>query len=138
MAHIKKDRVFTTTEPLVGHMSGSPAEILQVWDMLRGDAHENQFLSVFSKRDSSHWDPLAEVALERQDQQIARAAGAAAFLIGLGYHSAVEVVEGVLLYMGQNLRQVLDDPKQDAGDLLGRGAATSLMIEIFKDQSKVL
>lgn len=138
VAHISKDRVFAVAEPLVGHMSGSPAEILQVWDMLRGDPHEIQFVGVLNKGDSNHWDPLAEVTLERQDQQIARAAGAAAFLIGLGYHSAVEVAEGVLLYMGQNLREVLNDPTQDAGHLLGGGAATSLMSELFNDQSKVL
>ncbi|WP_448106929.1 hypothetical protein [Pseudomonas azerbaijanoccidentalis] len=137
VAHVSKCRVATTTEPLVGHMSGSPAEILHIWDMLRGDTHEMQFIGTLNKRDASHWNPLINVSLERQDQQLARVAGAAAFLVGLGYHSAVEVVEGALLYMGQNLRQVLDTPTADAGLLFGDGAATDLMSELFKDQSAV-
>ncbi|WP_218227992.1 hypothetical protein [Pseudomonas sp. Irchel s3b2] len=137
IAHLSKDRVVATTEPLVGHMSGSPAEILQVWDMLRGDSHEMQFLGALNKREGDHWDPLSTVSLERQDQQLARVAGAAAFLVGLGYHSAVEVAEGTLSYMGQNLRAVLGNPKDDAGHLLGHGAATSLMSELFKEQSVV-
>jgi hypothetical protein len=135
VAHISKNRVVATTEPLVGHMSGSPAEILQVWDMLRGDGHEMQFLGALNKRDPNHWDPLINVSLERQDQQLARVAGTAAFLVGLGYHSAVEIAEGVFTYMGQNLRAALGDPKEDAGHLLGHGAATSLMSELFKEQS---
>jgi hypothetical protein len=137
VTHVSKLRVTTTTEPLVGHMSGSPAEIFQVWDMLREDTHEMQFLGTLNKRDPNHWNPLSNVSLGRQDQQVARVAGAAAFLVGLGYHSAVEVAEGTLLYMGQNLRQVLDDPTADAGFLFGDGAATGLMSELFKDQSTV-
>lgn len=137
VAHISNNRVLNTTEPLVAHMSGSPAEILQVWDMLRGDSREMQFLGTLNKADSTHWDPLRNIYLERQDQQLARAAGAAAFLVGLGYHSAVEVAEGTFLYMGQNLRQALDNQAQDAGHLIGHGAATSLMGELFKEQSSV-
>lgn len=137
VAHISKNRVLNTTEPLVAHMSGSPAEILQVWDMLRGDSREMQFLGTLNKTDSTHWDPLRNIYLERQDQQLARAAGAAAFLIGLGYHSAVEVAEGTFLYMGQNLRQALGNQAQDAGHLIGHGAATSLMGELLKEQSSV-
>ena len=138
VAHISNYRLLNTTEPLAGHMSGSPAEILQVWDMLRGDSHGAQYLGVQKNRDPNHWDPLADISLERQDQLLARAAGAAAFLIGLGYHSAVEVTEGVLLYMGQNLRKVLDEPTQDAAHLFGHGAATSLMNELIKGQSEVV
>ncbi|MEH6353719.1 hypothetical protein [Pseudomonas sp. 3JA] len=135
--HLSESRVLETTEPLVGHMSGSPVEILQVWDMLRGDAHDRQFLGRLQQKSSIDWEPLSNDTLERKDQKLARASGAAAFLIGMGYHSAVEVSEAVLLYMGQDLRQVLDDPAQDAAHLLGHGAATDLIEEMLKGQTVV-
>jgi hypothetical protein len=135
VAHISVDRVAATTEPLVGHMSGSPAEILQVWDMLLDDSHETQYLGTLKNKDEKDWNPMSHLSAERQDQQRARVAGASAFLVGLGYHSAVEVAEGALIYMGQNLRGALDAPSQDAGHVLGHGAATSLMTELFEDQA---
>ena len=121
VAYIDFDRVADTAEPLVGHMSGSPAEILQIWDMLRGDQLEYQFLT-------SH----------QQEQQLARAAGASAFLVGLGYHSAVEVLEGTLRYTGQSIRhnEILGAGQKDAGHLFGQGAATELMSEFFQAHTR--
>ncbi|OQS20456.1 hypothetical protein B0T41_21685 [Chromobacterium violaceum] len=115
--HIDINRVANTVEPMVAHMSGSPAEILQTWDMLRGESPEQQF-----------------VTPHEQEQQLARAAGASAFLIGLGYHSAVEVLEGTLKYTGQSIRHngVLHIGQRDAGHLFGQGAATDLMSEFFQ------
>lgn len=121
VAYIDFNRVADTVEPLVGHMSGSPAEILQVWDMLRGNQLEYQFLT-------SH----------QQEQQLARAAGASAFLVGLGYHSAVEVLEGTLRYTGQSIRhdEILGAGQKDAGHLFGQGAATDLMSEFFQAHTR--
>ena len=55
--------------------------------------------------------------------------------VALGYHSAVEVVEGTLAYLAQDLRSVLEMPKHDdAGYVLGNIAATKLIVELVKDQ----
>ena len=121
VAYIDFDRVADAVEPLVGHMSGSPAEILQTWDMLRGNQLEYQFLTSY-----------------QQEQQLARAAGASAFLVGLGYHSAVEVLEGTLRYTGQSIRHdgILGAGQNDAGHLFGHGAATDLMSEFFQAHTR--
>ena len=42
-ARIDERRVAATAEPFAGHMSGSPSEILQVWDMLVGVSPDEQF-----------------------------------------------------------------------------------------------
>lgn len=131
IAHISVDRIRDSIEPLAGHMSGSPVEILQVWDMLRGDAHELQFFDMISKGNLQ-----GDISMERKDQKLARASGAAAFLIGLGYHSAVEVSETILLYMGQTLRVILDKPEHDAAQVFGHGAATSLICELLEKQAR--
>lgn len=142
VAHIRRDRVDRTEEPLVGHMSGSPAEILQVWDMLRGVPANRQYVGVLDAhreaRESGHApiDPMTVLNPEQQQAHMARASGASAFLVGLGYHSAVEVLEGVLAYTGQNARSVLPSARQDAGHLFGRGAATDLLIELWTSTSK--
>ena len=114
-------RVTDTVEPLVAHMSGSPAEILQTWDMLRGSPLEYQYLTP-----------------HQEEQQLARAAGASAFLVGMGYHSAVEVLESTLRYMGQSIRHdgILAAGQRDAGYLFGQGAATDLMSEFFQAHTR--
>lgn len=142
VAHIRRDRVDRMEEPLVGHMSGSPAEILQVWDMLRGVPADRQYVGVLNAhqraRETGHesYDPMTVMNPDQQREHMARAAGASAFLVGLGYHSAVEVLEGVLAYTGQNARAALPSARQDAGHLFGRGAATDLLIELWTSTSK--
>jgi hypothetical protein len=140
VAHIRRDRVDGIEEPLVGHMSGSPAEILQVWDMLRGVEAERQYVGILrdQRQHPERTQPTAHLSLEEREQRLARAAGAGAFLVGLGYHSAVEVAEGVLAYTGQDARSALGSPRQDAGHLLGNGAATSLISELFEGQTRQL
>ena len=252
VAHISTDRVANTAEPFAGHMSGSPSEILQVWDMLLGVPPDEQFTFMedlrkedergnrklvgsialnkdlqkidedskerkqntgeyFAKRveecenearqhdetakqfdgkndarakfyrdlardyrrmaqgnrervekykkgaELSEGEALKEqkkaasdlkelterrVSFEtdpKRKERLARAAAAAAFLIGQGYHSAMEVAEGVLRYDGQNLRAVLQGDSdthknQDAGDMLYAGAATDLMMDLMQGQ----
>ena len=116
VAHINRNRVEETTEPLVGHMSGSPAEILQVWDLLRGETARQQYKTGTKDR--------------IKQPRMARPAGAAAFLIGQGYHSAVEVIEGILSYTGQYLRTVRGQ-REDAGQYFGGGAATDLILDML-------
>ncbi|WP_434571438.1 hypothetical protein [Pseudomonas sp. Z3-6] len=137
IAHISESRVLHTIEPLVGHMSVSPVEILQTWDVLRGDSNDEQFMGIIRKNDPVHEVSRGDVSRDRLDQKLARASGAAAFLIGVGYHSALEVSETILRYMGQDLRQALESPTQDAGSLLGSGAATSLINEMLKGAAAV-
>ncbi|AZF43526.1 hypothetical protein C4J87_3383 [Pseudomonas sp. R1-43-08] len=131
-------RVKETTEPLVGHMSASPSEILQAWDMLRGVSAHDQYVGALPDgpraQDGGTIMPMSVLAPAEQDQRYARAAGAGAFLVGLGYHSAVEVLEGTLVYTGQSIRAegTLDPSQRDSADVFGHGAATDLMSELFK------
>ncbi|KPG98778.1 hypothetical protein AEQ67_15020 [Pseudomonas sp. RIT-PI-q] len=140
---IRTPRVKETTEPLVGHMSGSPAEILQAWDMLRGERGEDQYVGSLARNNSFSNDeefvnPMSGKTSSDQTQRYARAAGASAFLLGLGYHTAVEVLEGTLGYTGQSIRTegVLSQSQRDAGDLFGQGAATDLISELLTANSE--
>lgn len=142
VAHIAENRVNGTVEPFAGHMSGSPAEILQTWDMLCGEPAEQQFVGTLHGRleaPTEHHDPMQMLSPAQQEQHRARAAGACAFLVGLGYHSAVEVIEGTLTYIGQSMRRhdVLGTGQRDAGHLFGQGAATELMSELFQGHQRV-
>lgn len=124
VAHLAFDRVADTEEPLVGHMSGSPAEILQVWDMLRGVESSRQFFLPEGKT-------VHDLPPEERDARLARAAGASGFLVALGYHSAVEVIEGTLLYTGQRIGDLVWRD-QDAAHLFGVDAATKLLNEMWE------
>lgn len=139
---ISTPRIKETTEPFVGHMSASPAEILQTWDMLRGVKGAEQFVGTLSRNSSRQegekfTHPMSDLTSAEQEQQYARAAGASAFLVGLGYHSAVEVLEGTLIYTGQSIRGegTLSQSQRDSGHLFGHGAATDLMTELFRDNT---
>lgn len=136
---ISTPRIKETTEPFVGHMSASPAEILQAWDMLCGVAGEDQYVGALTRNLARHEDekflhPLSDLTSAEQAQRYARAAGASAFLVGLGYHTAVEVLEGTLVYTGQNIRTegTLSQSQRDAAHVFGHGAATDLMTELFR------
>lgn len=137
-AHIREDRVMLTGEPLAGHMSGSPAEILHVFDLLAGADQARQYTGVMdAQRLLPTINPTrAQLSPQAIEDHHARAAAAGAFLVGLGYHSAVEVAEGILAYTGQDLRAALASPRQDAGSLLGQGAATALIDDLFRSFSK--
>jgi hypothetical protein len=103
--------------------------------MLRGEQSNDQYMRVLDnqRNNPSVWDPMQHLNEEVRAQHYARAAGAAAFLIGNGYHSAVEVTEGILSYTGQRMRspEILENGKKDAADLFGHGAATSLIGELL-------
>ncbi|MNU48652.1 hypothetical protein D3C71_375760 [compost metagenome] len=140
--NVSTPRVKETVEPFVGHMSASPAEILQAWDMLRGEKGENQYVGTLAssstfQKDQEFVHPMSGITSSEQAQRYARAAGASAFLLGLGYHSAVEVLEGTLGYTGQSIRTegVLSQSQRDAADLFGQGAATDLIMELFREYS---
>ena len=126
-------RTEAMSEPMVGHMSASPAEILQAWDMLRGVPAQQQSVPPDVGGTVAAGAPAAptQMATDRN----ARAAGCAAFLLGMGYHSAVEVLEGVLLHGGQSLRRYGGlEGEQDAGHLFGNGAATDIIAGLMDDQ----
>ena len=136
---ISTPRIKETTEPLVGHMSASPAEILQAWDMLCGVTGEDQYVGAMTRSSTREagekfLHPLSDLASAEQAQRYARAAGASAFLVGLGYHSAVEVLEGILVYTGQNIRAegTMSQSQRDSAHLFGHGAATDLMTELLR------
>ena len=138
---ISRSRIRETSEPLVGHMSASPAEILQTWDMLRGVEGANQFVGARAQHSAQAHEPfshpMADLTPAEQEQRYARAAGASAFLVGLGYHTAVEVLEGTLAYVGQSIREegTMSAVQRDSGHLFGHGAATDLMTELFKSHT---
>lgn len=74
---------------------------------------------------------------EEKAARLARVAGACAMEIGVEHHSAVEVAESALKYMGQDIRSVLTDAAtEDAAHLLGAGAATDLITELFETQTR--
>ncbi|MEX3845628.1 hypothetical protein [Paraburkholderia sp. BR10882] len=131
-------RLWATHEPFVAHMSGAPGEILMVWDMLRGKRADDIYCAALRVADAGvdPGRPMALFSTEEQAERRARLAGACAMLVGIGHHSAVEVAEGALKYLGQDLRGVLDNPAtQDAAHLLGAGAATDLFVELFDSQA---
>ena len=134
-------RVKAVSEPLVAHLSGSPGEILMIWDMLRGESSDHLYTKVLDKqRDcddpvKSARDPMGYLTAEERNARLARLAGACAMLLGVGHHSAVEVVADALTYTGQSPRTVLAD-NEDATHLLGEGAATDLISELIVAQTK--
>ncbi|AZF03019.1 hypothetical protein [Pseudomonas sp. R5-89-07] len=134
VAQLKKERVDTTVEPLIAHMSGTQAETLAVWDMLRGEQRPyTRVMDGLKERPYLANDPMSQLPSSERDARYARAAGTAAFLIGNGYHSAVEVLGGTLAYTGQDGQSVVG-PRQDAGHLFGQGAATQLISELLNTQ----
>ena len=76
-------------EPWAGHLSGSIVEVFYVFDLLTGEDPLKSFGSV----------SLSNLQNKQRD---VKAALAAAFLVGLGYHSAVEVEITVRAYLGKN------------------------------------
>ncbi|SDT60164.1 hypothetical protein SAMN04490182_5706 [Pseudomonas cedrina] len=134
VAQLKKERVDNTAEPLIAHMSGTQAETLAVWDMLRGEQRPyTRVMDGLNERPDLANDPMAQLPPAERDARYARAAGTAAFLISNGYHSAVEVLGGTLAYTGQDGQSVVG-PRQDAGHLFGQGAATQLIGELLNTQ----
>ncbi|KTD11833.1 hypothetical protein Lgra_1291 [Legionella gratiana] len=128
-ARLHEKRVELTEEPLAGHMSASPSEILWTWDILAGRGIDKAYVGGTGPGYSA-----------------ARAAGACAFLVGCGYHSALEVVHGTLIYGGQDPKEVLVEAVEqrlketgveipDAGALFYSGAATSLVGEFLDDMT---
>ncbi len=141
---ISTPRIKETTEPFVGHMSASPAEILQAWDMLCGVAGEEQYVGALTRNSARQEGdkfrhPLSDLTSAEQAQRYARAAGASAFLVGLGYHTAVEVLEGTLVYTGQSIRTegTLSQSQRDSAHVFGHGAATDLMTELFRANTAI-
>lgn len=135
VALLKAERVNTADEPLVAHMSGTQAETLAVWDMLRGEQKPfTQVMDTFRQHSTNTNDPMAYLPPREQDARYARAAGTAAFLISNGYHSAVEVLGGTLAYTGQDGQSVVGS-RQDIAHLCGQGAATALVCELLNSQS---
>jgi hypothetical protein len=134
-ARLNEERVRVTGEPLAGHMSASPSEILWTWDVLAGRGLRSAYIGT-DRRGEPH--------------SPARAAGACAFLVGCGYHSALEVLHGTMNYVGQKPEPVVlkeaaemrkDQEEEveslhvDAGAIFHSGAATSLVDELMDDMT---
>ncbi|ARB93984.1 hypothetical protein [Legionella longbeachae] len=132
-ARLHERRVETIQEPLAGHMSASPSEILWTWDVLAGRGLDSAYTGNSSK--------------ETDFFSSARAAGTCAFLVGCGYHSALEVLHGTMLYVGQDPQYVLPEAVEmneketgikeplDVGILFHSGAATSLVEDLLNDMT---
>ena len=116
-------------EPWAGHMSGSPSEILHVWDAMTGEHPLKSFV------DSNSYETIR---ILKSPQRAAKAAGASAFLVALGYHSAMECIEATFAYLGQDFRLAGMIPAgQDAGHFLQSGASTSLMSGLFREVTRI-
>lgn len=133
VAKINTQRVFDTLEPFVDHISGRPANALMLLDLLCGEKLEDVYLGLFLKQSPTM--PMESLTASQQQEKYARSALTNAVWMGVGYHSALEVIDGTLIYSGQNLRTELS-PSTDAGYLLGGGAATELMIELLEKQTR--
>jgi hypothetical protein len=116
-------------EPWAGHMSGSPSEILHVWDAVTGEDPLKSFVDNIS---------YETIKLLKSPQRAAKAAGASAFLVALGYHSAMECIEGTFAYLGQDFRLAgMISDRQDAGHFLQSGASTSMMSGLFREVTRI-
>ena len=110
-------------EPWAGHMSGSPSEILHVWDSLTSENPLESYFDVNSVDSINHLN---------NEKRAGKAAGASAFLIAMGYHSALECIEASMAYLGQNLRiSGFLEQSEDAGNLLNNDSSTKIMSELF-------
>ena len=118
-------------------MSGSLTEMLNIWDLLRGVDTEKLFTRVLDHHKNSPdtrfrpVDPMDRIPTAEANAMRARAAGGAAMLVGCGYHGAVELMESLLKYFGQDPRPEMSH-RGDAADLFGSGAATSILCDLFK------
>mmetsp|Transcript_4174 Transcript_4174/g.5871 ORF Transcript_4174/g.5871 Transcript_4174/m.5871 type:complete len:268 (-) Transcript_4174:113-916(-) len=155
IALIGTNRLKNTLEPWAGHMSGSPAEILHIWDILTNEHPLKSYSHSVNETTNSFYSyELNEVVkdtkcifcdeLRNDARRRVKAAGTAAFLVAMGYHTAMECIEGTFAYLGEDFRNVwLEGGKDDAGSLFHNGAATSLMSELFnyftrKDQQFIM
>lgn len=154
LALISSDFVRLSREPLVGHMSASPSEILQCWDMLCGWEGDKQYTKPSIKKTQLN-NGRFRFGIEHSDARHARAAGAVAMLQGVGFHSSLECLEGILFYLGQdisvwynpwkkeepksnrpdvgynNTREIDGNPVLDASLIFAHGAATDLIGELL-------
>lgn len=86
------------SEPLVGRMSGaSIIEMMTGFDVLRGVQAQDQFSQAITA-------PSAGLDASVQRQREARVSAAASFMLGVGFHSALEVLEPVQAYLGLSYR----------------------------------
>jgi hypothetical protein len=152
LAVISSDLVNMSTEPIVGHMSASPSEILFCWDMLCGWESSKQYT-----KPNIETDKNKRLFIVNSEARHARAAGACAMLQGVGFHSSLECLEGTLFYLGQDISEyynpwangntqnlpnvgynntrVLEGATVlDAALLFTHGAATDLICELLFDE----
>jgi hypothetical protein len=111
----------TVTEPWAGHMSGSCPEVAMAWDIF---TNVDPMLSI---------DPTKIKAnagkLDSADRKV-KVALAAAMLIGLGFHSAMEVYEPTDDYLGIDHRpEILKKGGVDMPILHGKGPESTSYIE---------
>jgi hypothetical protein len=140
LGRVAEERVANTTEPFVDHMSGRIGKTLLVWDMLRGENPGDSYGNSIHAQRYTAMQNFCNAGSTKNPQpahrkaRLARAAGAAAIIVGGGFHSALEIIGGVLIYLGQDVRSVLLQ-EQDPGHLFGHGAATDIVVELFSEQS---
>lgn len=119
------------TEPWAGHMSGSLPEILLCWDILLG---EDPLISVNEAKIKANSKILGSEARE------IRAVAAAANLIGLGFHSAMECIEPMDAYLGKYYRKEIAEAKgTDMAVLKGKGPdSTNYMKALMNKYTKTV
>lgn len=122
-------RVKQTKEPWSGHMSGSIVEVLMMLDIISG---ENPMLPYDNATVPN--TSVLRIKLLATKERRSKAAISLAFLIGIGYHSAMECLETVTAYLGNDLRRSGDIPVgKDAGLVLGNFDATTTIDRIISE-----
>jgi hypothetical protein len=131
-ASISETKVNNTAEPLSGHMSGSPSEVLMVWDALVDGDNTQPYTQAHDQTVQQGGQERAFHDVDIGEAKGARLAGATAMLVAIGFHSPVENIESALKYTGQNPRtDLIEGPQDDAASSLGQGAATALFTELY-------
>jgi hypothetical protein len=141
VAHIDPDKVSRTTEPLAGHMSGSPTEALATWGALLGEKQSfNEAADKTAHLAAKDPDYTQKHAFHdsgpEAEAKSARLAACTAYLIACGFHTSVEVMESALKFSGQNPRPAMIGADQDASDSFGHGAATALIHDLHRHHTE--
>jgi hypothetical protein len=131
-ASISETKVNSTAEPLSGHMSGPPSEVLMVWDALVDGDKTQPYTHAHDRTVQQGSQERAFQDVDIGEAKGARLAGATAMLVAIGFHSPVENIESALKYTGQNPRtDLIEGAQDDAAGSLGQGAATALFTELY-------
>ena len=119
---------FTCAEPWAGHYSGSILEVLFMLDTLtKTKFSENDPFATFKINGVEPVNPTGTLKFDSDDQKC-KAALAGAFLISIGYHSAIEVKPTIWKFLGKPMPKIFSRSKPENCD----ANATDDIVALFK------